>query len=123
MKDGNIQMLDLDFEYKIWKHRLELFINELEILRARNQDVKSQPKHVSLNPVELMVLDEHQSQLEKVYNRIKTQEHEMQFYNKDFPITRTHEYFVDHENLRKKVTVMTQLHIEKISDLVDELGI
>ena len=29
MKQGNILLVDLEFEYKLWKKRLELFIREL----------------------------------------------------------------------------------------------
>lgn len=123
MKDGVINILDLDFEYKLWKHRLALFVKEVEVLRNRNTELESSNTDDQLNTVELMVLDEHQEQLTKLLNRIKTQEEEIQYYNKDFPITKSHAYFTEHLNLRKKMDSISKIHFDKIADLVNELGI
>ncbi|MBN2165944.1 MAG: hypothetical protein JW717_06690 [Marinilabiliaceae bacterium] len=123
MKEGVINLLDLDFEYKIWKNRLALFIKEVEILRLRNTEIETTNQNGKLNTVELMVLDEHQDQLMKLLNRIKTQEQEIQFYNKDFPITKDHTYYIEHNKLRSKMDITTKLHFEKITDLIIELGV
>jgi hypothetical protein len=123
MKEGTINLLDLDFEYKFWKNRLTLYIKEIEILRARNEELLSGHTGDELNDVELMVLDEHQDQLTKILKRIITQEEQMQFYNKDFPITRNHEYFTEHLTLRKKMESISKVHFEKIADLLKEMGI
>ncbi|WP_439182605.1 hypothetical protein [Carboxylicivirga taeanensis] len=123
MKGGHINLIDLDFEYKIWKNRLELFINEIDILKDRNEEVKDEEFIAELNTVELMVLDEHSEQLKKLVNRIKVQENELQFYNKDFPITQSHQYFKDHEVLRVKVADISEVHFYRVADLMKALGI
>ena len=123
MREGNINLLDLDFEYKLWKNRLALFVKEIEILRTRNKEMENCCKDDQLNTVELMVLDEHQDQLTKLLNLIKTQEQEIQYYNKDFPITKSHDYYKEHVNLRKKMDSISKIHFDKIADLVNELGI
>ena len=123
MKNGNINMVDLDFEYKLWKNRLSLFIKEIEILKNRNEEVKAETYFTELNEVELMVLDEHIDQLKKLQNRIKVQENELQYYNKDFPITTDHQYFIDHDQLRKKMESISKIHLDRVTDLVNALGI
>lgn len=123
MKGGNINLMDLDFEYKIWKNRLKLFINEIDILKNRNEEVKDEEFISELNTVELMVLDEHTDQLNKLFNRIKVQENELQFYNKDFPITPAHQYYLDHEVLRGKMQDISNVHFYRVADLIKALGI
>ncbi|MBK3517012.1 hypothetical protein [Carboxylicivirga marina] len=123
MKGGNINLIDLDFEYKVWKNRLTLFIKEIEILKNRNEEVKHEQTIVELNTVELMVLDEHTEQLSKLSNRIKVQENELQFYNKDFPITQNHQYYKDHELLREKMDDISKIHFYRVADLIKALGI
>jgi hypothetical protein len=123
MKNGNINLMDLDFEYKLWKERLALFIREVETLRQRNVELRDEPNHDMLNSVELMVLDDHQDLMEKLLKRIITQEQELQFYNKDFPITSDHQYFKEHVSLQRRVCEMTQTHLDKVADVVKELGI
>ncbi len=116
-------MIDLDFEYKLWKNRLNLFVREIEILRHRNEEVKDEPLIAELNTVELMVLDEHTDQLKKLMNRIKVQESELQFYNKDFPITQAHQYYQEHQSLRTKMEDISNVHFYRVADLIKALGI
>jgi len=123
MKNGNINLIDLDFEYKLWKERLALFIREVETLRQRNEELRTEPQHAMLNSVELMVLDDHQDLLEKLHKRIVTQEQELQYYNKDFPITPSHQYYKEHISLQRRMQEMTQTHLDKVADVVKELGI
>lgn len=123
MKNGKINLVDLDFEYKMWKNRLTLFVQEIDILKNRNEEVKTEEYIDELNMVELMVLDEHIDQLKKLVNRIKVQENEMQYYNKDFPITNDHKYFKDHELLRKQMNSISKVHLTRVADLTNALGI
>ncbi|TRX64263.1 hypothetical protein [Carboxylicivirga sp. M1479] len=123
MKGGKINMIDLDFEYKMWKNRLNLFIKEIEILKERNEEVKNEEFIAELNTVELMVLDEHIDQLTKHVNRIKVQENELQFYNKDFPITSNHQYYKEHTGLREKMNDVSKIHFNRVADLIVALGI
>ncbi|MCU4164851.1 hypothetical protein [Carboxylicivirga caseinilyticus] len=123
MRNGKINLVDLDFEYKMWKNRLTLFVQEIDILKNRNEEVKSEKYIDELNTVELMVLDQHVDQLNKLLNLIKVQENEMQFYNKDFPITMDHKYFKEHETLRKQMVSISKVHLSRVADLIDALGI
>ncbi|WP_430814797.1 hypothetical protein [Carboxylicivirga sp. RSCT41] len=123
MKGGNINLIDLDFEYKLWKNRLSLFVKEIDILKVRNEEVKHEQNIEELNTVELMVLDEHTEQLNRLINRIKVQENELQFYNKDFPITQKHQYYTDHEGLRTKMEDISKIHFYRVADLTKALGI
>ena len=123
MKGGNINLVDLDFEYKMWKNRLALFVKEIGILKDRNEEVKGEPLIDELNTVELMALDDHSDQLQKMLSRIKAQEHELQYYNKDFPITKEHQYFTEHEVLRHKMSDISNTHLDLVIDLIKALGI
>ena len=123
MKNGTINLVDLDFEYKMWKNRLTLFVQEIDILKNRNEEVKTEIYIEELNTVELMVLDEHIDQLKKLLNRIKVQESEMQYYNKDFPITTEHKYHKEHETLRKQMVSISKVHLSRVADLTNALGI
>ncbi|MCU4176946.1 hypothetical protein [Carboxylicivirga sp. N1Y90] len=123
MKNGKINLVDLDFEYKMWKNRLLLFVKEIHLLKERNEEVKTEEYIEELNTVELMVLDEHVEQLQKLSNRIKVQENEMQFYNKDFPITTAHKYYAEHIELRKQMNGISSIHLNRVADLITALGI
>lgn len=123
MKNGDVNLVDLDFEYKLWKNRLDCYIREIKIIKDRNREVSETRPGKELNDVEIMVLEEHESQLVQLLNRIKVQEQEMQFYNKDFPVTHVHEYVLEHQKLRDKMGRLCTLHTERIDDLIDELGI
>jgi hypothetical protein len=123
MKNGNIFLVDLEFEYKIWKNRLNGYLSEIEIIKSRNVELVSTKRGKELNTVELMVLEEHASQLNQLLNLIKVQEQEMQYYNKDFPITGAHDYIVDHKKIRSRMERLCTIHLEKVEDLIQALGI
>ncbi len=123
MKESGIHMVDLDFEYKIWKNRLEGFLKDLKIIRKRNQSIESGQGAPELNPVELMILDEHEAQLKRMLGRLAAQEQEMQYYNKDFPITASHQYIIEHLELRDRMKRLTDNFLAKMYDLLEELSI
>lgn len=123
MKKGDVYLMDLDFEYKLWKNRLGCFLKEIEIVKARNAEMTIHHPGKEMNTVEMMVLEEHESQLLQVLNRIKVQEQEIQYYNKDFPITHAHEYMSLHLEIRDKMEQMCALHLDKLDDLTRALGI
>ncbi len=83
MKGGCINLVDLDFEYKIWKLRLELFKKEMSIIKDRNEEVKEEENIDELPAEELEQIEKHFEELGLILNRIKVQEQELQFYNKD----------------------------------------
>lgn len=96
MKKGNVFLLDLEFEYRLWKKRLELFMRELRIFCDRNDEVRLMKGRKELEALKIDAIMVHRKALETLLNRIKVQEQELQYYNKDFPITEMHQYFVDH---------------------------
>lgn len=123
MKKGDVNLKDLDYEYKLWKNRLDCYIREIRLINERNREVaRNKPGH-ELNDVEMIVLEEHESQLSQLLNRIKVQEQEMQFYNKDFPVTHEHEYVTEHQKIREKINRLCSIHTERVDDLINELGI
>ena len=42
MKEGNIEILDLDFEYKLWKNKLQFYKKELGLMIRRVDILKNQ---------------------------------------------------------------------------------
>jgi hypothetical protein len=123
MKQGEISLIDLDFEYKLWKNRLDGYMKEIQVIKSRSSELSKSRPGKELNSVELMVLDEHETQLNQLLNRIKVQEQEMQYYNKDFPITDAHQYISEHKKIREKMMRLCTIHLERVDDLIDALGI
>jgi undecaprenyl pyrophosphate synthase len=123
MKEGSIFLTDLEFEYRLWKNRLSYYLKELALLKARNEELLQRDEARAMNTVELMVLEDHESELQQLEKRIKVQEEEMQYNNKDFPITPTHEYMGTHLILRDKINRICALHRDKADDLLRALGI
>lgn|SRR5690554_292063 len=122
MKEGEITLMDLEFEYKMWKNHIDWFLQDLKIVRERNDELKRGLSREGLNEVEEMILEEYESQLERMQKRIQTQEREMQYYNKDFPVTPNHQYVVEHLDLRRQMEKISGEVIDKISDLIKELS-
>jgi hypothetical protein len=123
MKQGNIHLIDLDFEYKIWKSHIEWFLRDLKIIRDRNYEISGNHGKKELNSVEEMILDEWEEQLKKMMGSIKNREEELQYYNKDFPVSADHHYIEEHCDLRKRMEKLSDNVIAKISDLIRELSI
>ena len=123
MKKGDVYLMDLDFEYKLWKNRLDCFLKEIDIVKARNTEMTKYHPAKDMNTVEIMVLEEHEAQLHHLLNKIKVQEQELQYYNKDFPITQTHEYMSIHMKIRNKMEQMCALHLDKLDDISRALSI
>lgn len=123
MKDGKIHLVDVDFEYKIWKNHIEWFLRGFKIIRERNKELDQEEGQRALNTVEEMIIEEYEQQLKKMLGRIKTQEQELQYYNKDFPVTPEHQYIKEHLDLRLHMEKISHEVIAKISDLSKELSI
>ncbi len=123
MKSGYINLVDLDFEYKIWKLRLMHFINEMSVVKDRNEEVKGENSIDELTPNVLEQIEKHSEELELTLNRIKVQEQELHFYNKDFPITDKHQFYADHELIRGRVEEVSKKHNDFLGQLVKELSI
>ncbi len=123
MKNGSTQLMDLEFEYKLWKKRLELFINEVDLAINRNIYLPVDKKQYALNSVELLALEEHKDILSKLKSQISVKEQELKFYNKDFPITEEHVFFSEHLELRNDNDRLLQIHLDRISDIVKAIGV
>ncbi len=123
MKQGNILLVDLEFEYKLWKKRLELFIRELRFFCDRNDELRLLNGRKELEAKKIDALMAHRKMLETLLNRIKVQEQELQYYNKDFPITEMHQYFVDHIELRDQMQRTINDHMQITEELLNDLSI
>lgn len=123
MKQGNILLVDLEFEYKLWKKRLELFIRELRFFCDRNDELRLLNGRKELESKKIDALMAHRKMLETLLNRIKVQEQELQYYNKDFPITEMHQYFVDHIELRDQMQRTLNDHMQITEELLNDLSI
>ncbi len=123
MKQGNILLVDLEFEYKLWKKRLELFIRELRFFCDRNDELRLLNGRKELDAMKIDALMAHRKMLETLLNRIKVQEQELQYYNKDFPITEMHQYFVDHIELRDQMQRTLNDHMQISEELLNDLSI
>ena len=123
MKQGNILLVDLEFEYKLWKKRLELFIRELRFFCDRNDELRLLNGRKELESKKIDALMAHRKMLETLLNRIKVQEQELQYYNKDFPITEMHQYFVDHIELRDQMQRTLNDHMQISEELLNDLSI
>lgn len=123
MKQGNIYLVDLEFEYKLWKKRIDLFIRELRLMSERNDELRLLAGRKELGASRIDVLMGHRKELEMLLNRIKVKEQELQYYNKDFPITDTHQYYVDHLELRNQMQRVLNDHLQIAGLLVGDLSI
>ncbi len=107
MKKGNIQILDLDFEYKLWKNRLMFYQSELELLLDRSTVLMREHETWKMNESLKNRLQEHLRGLEILQSRIITQEQEMALYAEDYPINSAHSHFSLHESIRTEVEKIT----------------
>jgi len=123
VKSGYINLVDLDFEYKIWELRLTHFINEMSVVKNRNEEVKGEKSLAELTSKMLEQIEKHSEELELTLNRIKVQEQELHFYNKDFPITQKHQFYADHELIRGRVEEVSKKHIDFLTRLMRDLTI
>ncbi len=123
MKNGNILLLDLEFEHKLWKRRLELFISEVDLFIRYNQLLPKERGWKTLNSIQLLALEEHKENLNKLINTIETKEEELKFYNKDFPITEDHEYFQEHIELRQENEQIMNIHLDRAHNILNKIGV
>lgn len=122
MKNGSIQIVDLEFEYQLWKGRLNLYTKEVDLLMKRNQRLPEDTNIHKLNAIEIMALEEHKLIIENSINQIKVKEQEIEYYVKDFPITKNHQYFVEHIELRKQFEKLILVHTDRVLDIVKAIG-
>ena len=107
MKDGNIEILDLDFEYKLWKNKLQFYNKEIELMKRRVEILEKEQSGFLFNNKNHKLLEDQLSKIELAKNKIKTMEFEMGYYAVDYPISNKHSHYIAHEKIR--------LEIEKIN--------
>ncbi|WP_068472342.1 hypothetical protein [Saccharicrinis aurantiacus] len=122
MKNGSIQIVDLEFEYQLWKGRLSLYTKEVDLLIKRNETILNPENAHKLNSIEIMALEEHKSIIESALSKINVKEQEIEYYIKDFPITHEHQYFVEHLELRKQFEKLILVHTDRVKDIITAIG-
>lgn len=122
MKNGTIEIIDLEFEYHIWKGRLQLYTKEVEHLIKRNESINTENNKHKLNHIEILALQEHKQIIENTIGKIKVKEQEIEYYVKDFPLTQSHLYFGEHLALRKQFEKLILLHTDRVIDIVKAIG-
>lgn len=103
MKDGNIEILDLDFEYKLWKNKLQFYKKELELIINRVGVLEKEHAGFSFDTKHHETLKNQQEKIELARNKIKTIEFEMGYYAVDYPISNKHSHYAEHEKIRQEI--------------------
>ena len=103
MKDGNIEILDLDFEYKLWKNKLQFYHKEVELMKRRVEVLEKEQSGFSFDSKNNEVLKNQLKEIELAKNKIKTMEYEMGYYAVDYPISSRHSHYVEHEKIRLEI--------------------
>jgi len=103
MRDGNIEILDLDFEYKLWKNKLQFYSKELKLMNQRVEVLKKEHLGFLFNETNRITFEKQQEALETVKNKIKTMEFEMGYYAVDYPISSRHSHYIEHEKIRLEI--------------------
>lgn len=98
-------------------------MRELRIFCDRNDEVRLMKGRKELEALKIDAIMVHRKALETLLNRIKVQEQELQYYNKDFPITEMHQYFVDHIELRDQMQRILNEHLQISDELLNDLSI
>lgn len=117
MKHGNIQILDLDFEYKLWKNKLLFFSNEIELLLDRLEVLKREKPSFYINDSEHEIVLSQQDVVQNLKNKIKTMEQEMAFYAEDYPVNQRHSHYLMHESIRNEIEKVV-LRQDEINSLI-----
>lgn len=93
-----IELVDLDYEYKIWKNLLSHYKSELTIIEGRLAELDGSPTLLSSKQ-----LDQHKELIERGITKMKIQEEEMTAYIDDFPISKQHEIAQFHLSIERDV--------------------
>jgi hypothetical protein len=111
----NISIPELDFEYKLWKNRLDYFENELHVYRARLLSVKLDAGSIAgqyIKPLKELIINIHTLKKE-----IQLHEEEMAHFKKDYPIDHQHDHYRDFVDIRTKIGDFTTRYNEIIKEI------
>ncbi len=117
MKSGIIQILDIDFEYKLWKNKLVYYKLEIELLIDRSRVLTKECNERKLSRQDAMLLSLQLDIVKSLLNKIRSQELEMALYAEDYPITRKHTHFYVHEKIREEIE-KTDIRHQEIMDTI-----
>ncbi len=121
MKNGNIQILDIDFEYKLWKNKLVYYKTEIELMIDRSRVVTREHNEWKLNRKYAVLLTTQLHAVSGLLNQIRTQEQEVALFAKDYPITKKHTHYHVHENMRNEIHKIDNRHTEIIDTIYEKL--
>lgn len=114
--DSKVSIPDLDFEYKLWKNRLKHYTREARIYISRLQSVKTATPE--LTDALIRAFDRITDTAHALYKEIEVHEEEMAYYKKDYPISKSHQHFADHEKIRERFRQFN----DKYQTLVDQMS-
>lgn len=104
--NSKVSIPDLDFEYKLWKNRLNHFIREAKIYISRLQAIKTETPELTY--ALLRAFEKITDTAHALYKEIEVHEDEMAYYKKDYPIDKNHQHYIDHEQIRAQFSRLVQ---------------
>lgn len=122
MKSGNIQILDLDFEYKFWKNKLYFYQSEIEILKGRIHVLKLEISDFNPGTKNLNMLETQQESIKMQLNIINTLEEEMALYAEDYPIDYKHSHYLAHLKVKDNIENISERQNLILSNLLPILS-
>ena len=117
MKTGNIEILDLDFEYKLWKNKIIFYRSEVDLLYDRLHVLSREQPEWNLEENSKILLEIQLKSIRTIDKQIRTQEQEMAFYAEDYPVNTKHIHYVTHENIRREMDKINYRHSEIMSEI------
>ncbi len=119
MRD-QVSIPEIDFEYKLWKNALDYFERKLGIYRNRILALKTDRPLLAndyLEEIRDMTLKICALKKEIVFH-----EEEIGCFKKDYPISRTHEHYQVHENLKERLESLTEDYQALLQGIDENLG-
>jgi hypothetical protein len=121
MKAGTIQILDIDFEFKLWKNRLHHYQSELDIIQGRILVLTREHPGFLLSDEKLQMLKIQENKVVEILNKIENMEQEMALYSEDYPISEKHTHYIVHAEIRKDMQNLSINQFEIISNIFPDL--
>ncbi len=119
MKD-QVSIPEIDFEYKLWKNTLEYYEKHLCIYRNRILALKTENTLLAndyLSEIKDMALKICALKKEIVFH-----EEEIGCFKKDYPISRTHEHYRVHEDLKERLEKLTDEYHDLLKNINRDLS-
>jgi len=119
MKD-QISIPEIDFEYKLWKSRLDYYERELTIYRNRILAVKTE---------NTLLVNDYLDEIKAIILRICALKKEIVFheeeigcYKKDYPIQKGHEHYKIHIGLKENLNDLASGYKALLQNIDDNLS-